>query len=161
MPAYYSVVPGAIQTTNATPNTENDSLFVSPGTLAQCIVRYIHIMGKAGGATTLSALTGRLKGFPTTASSGGTAITPSPTPTATAAAKSSAGYATGAVTSGTGTLVFYREVSCGVSGSDTWMASRDLDDVPQLQPSATKSLDMFVSCASASTTYGLDVGIAE
>jgi len=161
MPAYYTVMPGATQTTNATANTENDSLFTAPGSLAQLIVRYIHLTGKAAAATTLSGITARLKMYPTTASSGGTAITPQPEIPAYAAAKSSAGYSAAAVTSGTGTLVFFRELGCGVSGSDTWQASRDLDDAPQIQPSATKSFDMFVSSPSASTPYGLDLGIAE
>jgi len=162
MPAYYYVEPGVNQTTNATPGTENDSLFLAPGTAAQLILAFLKLSGKAAAATSLSGIVGRIKQWTTTASSGGTAITPAPAIPAFAAAKSTAGYSTSAVTSGTGGPLLKGIVSCGVSGTDVFQSqSPAFDDMPQAQPAATQSIDVFVSSGTASLNYELQAKIAE
>lgn len=162
MPAYYYVEPGATQTTNATGNTENDSLFIAPGSAAQLILTFLKLSGKAAAATSLSGIVCRIKQWTTTASSAGTAITPAPAITAFAAAKSSAGYSTSAVTSGTGGPLLKGMVACGVSGTDIYQAqTSQFDDAPQAQPGATQSIDAFVSSGTASLPYELQGKIAE
>ena len=162
MSAYYVIDFGAAQTTNATGNTENDSTFVTVGAGASLKLYFMKLMGKATNLTSLSGIESRLKNWPSTSSSGGTAVTPTPTPTATAASKATAGASASAVTSGTGTSLLYGSCCTGVSGSDTWQCfGRDMDDAPDIQSAATKSLDTFVSSPTASMNYTVVLKIAE
>jgi hypothetical protein len=162
MPCYYTIMPGALQTTNATPNTENDSLFVTPGSAKGAWVRMLKIAGRMGGATSLSAITARVKKWTTTASSAGTSITPAPDEVGFQAAKAAAGYSATAVTSGTGGPTLLGLLSCGVTSADYWQAPQtSLDDAYGLEPAATKSIDCFVSSPTASQNYELWLGIAE
>lgn len=162
MPAYYKVMPGANQTTNATPNTENDSMFMAPGAAAALVLKMMKIIGKAAGATSLSGFVCRIKQWTTTASAAGTSITPAPMIPAYAAAKSTAAYSVTAVTSGTGGPLLKGALGCGVSGTDVWMPQTGaFDDAPQAQPAATQSIDAFVSCGTASQNYELVADIAE
>lgn len=162
---YFSDVPGANQTTNATPNTANDCMFVTPGASRTCWVTWCQIQGKAGGLTALSGIIGRLEKWPTTASSAGTAITPGPTDDGYQAAKHSAAYSASTVTSGTGTLVLLAAFGCSVSGPGGWgnpqAATGNVDNGFALQAGATKSIDLFNASGSASLNFETGMGVAE
>src|SRR5437867_548965 len=99
----YGVVPGAIQTTNATPSTENDCFFVAAGAAGRSsMLQALYVVGRGAGLTAISGISFRLKKWFTTASAGGTAITPAPRDGTVQASKATAGYAAATVTSGTG-----------------------------------------------------------
>lgn len=148
---YYTVTPGAVQTTNAMPGTENDSLFIAPG-LATLFLRSLAMGGQGAGLTSISGLRSRTKKWTSTASSGGTAITPTPTDPGGAAAKHTAGYATGSVTSGTGGPTLLHSITFGTTSPGPWLWPT-LDECPKLYPNATQSIDIFVSSGTASLNY--------
>lgn len=161
MPMFYGVSLDALQTTNATPLTENDALFVKPGTTRAVWLRQMLIHGRGASLTALSQITARLKKWTTTSSAGGTAITPSPKDPGYQAAKATAAAAVGAVTSGTGGPTRLGVAfGCGATGPGGWQAP-DLDGAPTLEGAATQSLDVFVSSATASLNYELAGEIAE
>lgn len=161
MPLMYGDGLGALQTTNATPSTENDAMFLKPGSTRVLWLLGIQISGKANALTAISGITARIKKWFTTSSSGGTAITPSPKDPGYQAAKHTAGAATGAVTSGTGGPTFMGfQASCGVAGPGAW-AARDMDSAPSLEGAANMSLDVFVAAPTASLNYELTAETAE
>src|ERR1700686_4929324 len=98
MPAFYTIVPGAIQTTNAAPLTANDCLFIVPGTGRSVWVKSIYPEGRGSLLTSISGITYRLEKWFTTASTGGTAVTPSPNDPGYQASKETAGWAVATVT---------------------------------------------------------------
>lgn len=143
-------------TTSATPNTEIDVAFIKSGASRTVSLRQLRVLGKAAALTALSGLAFRLKIWPTTASSSGTAITPAPSdnraPAAVATAAAGAGGGINAVTSGTGTAVFQGGCGCGVSGPGGWMA-QDQDAPVVLDGGATKSIDLFSASPTASLSF--------
>ena len=159
MPNFYTIVPGAIQTTNATPLTANDCFFVKPGTRTLW-VKAIYPEGRGATLTSISGITYRLEKWFTTASSGGTAVTPSPNDIGYQAAKESAGWATGAVTSGTGGPTLMLSIGSGTTSPGNWIAPT-LDDAYALEGSATQSLDIFNASGAASLNFELSVGTVE
>ena len=81
MPFVYNIQTKAVAenyTTSATPNTEIDAAFIKPGASRPVMLIALRVQGKGAGLTALSGIAFRLKQFPTTASSGGTGITPGP-----------------------------------------------------------------------------------
>jgi hypothetical protein len=159
MPLFYSLVPGAIQTTNATPLTANDCLFVAPGTRTLW-VKAIYPEGRGAMLTSISGITYRLEKWTTTASSGGTALTPSPNDPGYQAAKQTAGWAVGAVTSGTGWPKLMLSVGSGTTSPGNWIAPT-LDEGYSLEGSATQSLDIFNASGAASLNFELSLGTVE
>jgi hypothetical protein len=149
--------------TSATPNTEIDAAFVKPGARTLGILELI-VGGRGAGLTAISGIAYRLKKWPTTASSGGTAIVPTPRDPGAQASKASAGAGagggTGAVTSGTGTAVFVGGCLSGAAGPGGWTAAND-DAMPKLEASATQSIDLFSASAQASLNYEFKLGIVE
>lgn len=152
MPCFYSVVPGATQTTNATGGTENDCLFIKPGSTREVYVCGIFPAGKANASTTISGITQRLKKWTTTASSAGTAITPSPNNTGFRAAIHTAGYSASAVTSGTGGPTLLASFGTGTSTPGPWWTD-NLDNAYDLDAAATQSIDVFCSSPAASQVF--------
>ena len=161
MPAFYTDVPGAIQTTNAAALTANDCFFVTPG--ARTVwVNAIYPTGRQASATSITGITYRLEKWFTTASSGGTALTPSPNSDAYVAAKHTAGWAVGAVVSGTGGPTLMLSIGSGTTTPGNWiMPLSALDMGYDLAGSATKSLDIFCVAGAASQNFELSVGTAE
>lgn len=160
MPLFYTDVPGATQTSNATPNTANDCLFIAPGATRTVWVKAIYPTGRGAGLTTISGISYRLEKWTTTASSGGTAITPTPNDPGYQAAKHTAGYAAGAVTSGTGGPTLCLSIGSGVTAPGNWIAPT-LDEGYSLQAAATQSLDIFNVSGSASLPFEMSVGTVE
>lgn len=160
MPLFYTDVPGAIQTTNATPNTANDCTFIVPGALRTCWLKSIYPTGRGASLTSISGISYRLEKWFTTASSGGTSITPSPDDPGYQAAKHTAGFAAGAVTSGTGGPTLMLSIGSGTTSPGNWIAP-SLDEAYVLQAGATQSLDIFNVAGAASLNFELSWGVAE
>jgi hypothetical protein len=159
MPFVYSVEPGLDFTTSATPGIEIDALFVKPGTRTLAI-QAIYPKGKGNGLTAISGIVNRVKKFTSTASSGGSAIAPTPRDPGMQAAKASAGQATGGVTPGTGGPLLLLSVGCGAASPGGWQAITP-DSALVLEASATQSMDLFNSSNTASLKFELGVEIVE
>lgn len=157
----YGVVPGALQTSNATPNTENDCFFVAAGASGRASsLQQLSIHGKGAGLTAISGITFRLKKWFTTASSGGTGITPSPRDGTVQASKATAGYAVATVTSGTGGPTLILSIGCGAAGPGGWVAPNP-DSMPLVEAGSADSLDIFNASGTASLNFELSAEIVE
>jgi hypothetical protein len=160
MPMFYTLVPGAIQTTNATPLTANDCFFITPGATRTFWVKAIFPEGRGAQLTSISGITYRLEKWFTTASSGGTALTPSPNDPGYQAAKQTAGWAVATVTSGTGGPTLMLSIGSGTTSPGNWIAPT-LDDAYSLPAAAASSLDIFCASGTASLNFELSVGTVE
>jgi hypothetical protein len=160
LPLFYTIVPGAIQTTNATPLTANDCFFVKPGATRTVWVKAIFPEGRGAGLTSISGITYRLEKWFTTASSGGTAVTPSPNDPGYQASKHTAGWAVATVTSGTGGPTLMLSIGSGTTSPGNWIAPT-LDDAYALEAAATQSLDIFCASGTASLNFELSVSTVE
>lgn len=162
MPLFYSNVPGATQTTNATPNTANDCFFVKPGATRTMWLNGIYPSGRGAGLTSVSGISYRLEKWFTTASSGGTGITPSPKDPGYQAAKHTAGYAAGTVTSGTGGPTLMLSIGSGTTTPGNWLVPLGaLDQAYSLEAAANMSLDIFCVSGSASLVFELSTDTIE
>jgi hypothetical protein len=159
MPMVYSTVPGATQTSNATPGTANDCFFISPGTRNAALFA-INVQGRGAGLTAISGLSFRVENWTSTASSAGTAITPRPADPGMQAAKAAAGYAAATVTSGTGGPNLLLSIGCGAAGPGGWVAPNP-DAMFVLEGAATKSLDIFNASGTASLNFELSAQFQE
>jgi hypothetical protein len=156
----YDVVPGVIQTTNATPLTANDCFFVKSGATRTLWLQSILVQGRGAALTAISGLSFRLEKWTTTASSGGTAVTPAPTDIGMQAAKGTAGYAVATVTSGTGGPTLLKSFGCGATGPGGWVA-QNVDSMKCLEAAATQSIDLFCASGTASLSFEADAEIVE
>lgn len=156
----YGVVPGAIQTSNATPTTENDCFFVAAGTGRATSLIGLYVHGRGAGLTAISGITFRVKKWTTTASSGGTGITPSPRDPGAQASKATAGYAVATVTSGTGGPTLMLSIGCGAAGPGGWVAPNP-DAAPLVESGSADSLDVFNSSGTASLSFEQSAEIVE
>lgn len=139
-------------TTSGTANTEVDHCFLKPGT-RNLGVQSLTVGGKGAGLTSLSGIAYRLKKYPTTASSGGTAVTPSPKDVGMQAAKATCGMSASAgVTAGTGTAVFLGGCYSGAAGPGAW-AALNPDSLPTLEGSDNKSIDLYTSSGTISLNF--------
>jgi hypothetical protein len=158
---FYGVAPGANQTTNATPNTENDGFFIAPGA-QKVYLTYATAFGKAAQLTSLSGIVNRIKVWTSTASSGGTPITPQALDQGnTVAATATAGFATGAVTPGTGGPSLKSAIGCSVSNPGFFDSQGNLDKAVAIPGGATKSIDLFNASGTASLNFELAATIGE
>jgi hypothetical protein len=157
---FYNVAPGATQTTNAAANTENDALFITPGTLRGFGVSAIYPQGKGANLTNISGIIYRIKKWTTTASSGGTAITPTPKEAGYSAASASAGFSAAAVTSGTGGPTLLMSIGSGTTSPGNWQA-RTYDEAPRLYAGETKSIDVFNVAAAVALAYEMSIDTFE
>lgn len=160
MPMLYGVVPGALQTCNGTPNTENDCLFIRPGATRNVFLQSLLAVGRAAALTAISGIALRLKKWTTTASSAGTSITPAPRDVGMQAAKATAGYATTTVTSGTGGPTLQQAFGCGAAGPGGWTAE-NADSVIVLEANDNKSIDLFNASGTASLNFECSATIGE
>lgn len=159
---YYVDSPQATQTSNATPNTANDCFFITPGSLRMVWLKSLKCSGKAAALTAITGIIIRIVKWTTTASSGGTALTPSPTDDGYQAAKHSAGYSATTVTSGTGGPTALGSVGFSASGPGNWInPSTAFEESPSIQAGATKSIDLENISGTASMNFELDVGTTE
>lgn len=160
MPLFYSVVPGATITTNATPNTANDCLFVKPGSTRTCWVNAIYPTGRGALLTSISGISYRLEKWTSTASSGGSSITPSPKDIGYQAAKQTAGFSASTVTSGTGGPTLMLSIGSGTTSPGNWIAPT-MDQAYALEAAATQSLDIFNVSGAASLVFEISLDTIE
>ena len=160
MPLFYTDVPGAIQTTSASPLTANDCFFIAPGAARTVWLNAIYPSGRGATLTAISGITYRLEKWFTTASSGGTAITPSPNDPGYQAAKHTAGFSASTVTSGTGGPTLMLSIGSGTTSPGNWVAPTP-DQGYSLQAAATQSLDIFNVAGAASLNFEMSVGAWE
>lgn len=156
----YAVVPGALQTTNGTANTENDCFFIKPGSTRNVSLQALFVHGKAAGLTAISGITFRLKKWTTTSSSAGTAITPSPNDIGMQAAKHTAAYSATTVTSGTGGPTLLGSIGCGAAGPGGWTAV-NADSVKTLEAGDNKSIDVFNTAGTVSLNFEMQAETIE
>jgi hypothetical protein len=150
--------------TSGTTNTEIDAAFIKAGSTRSVSVIAARVFGRGSGLTSLNGLGFRLKFWTATASSGGTAITPSPADSraslaSVATAAAGAGGGTGAVTSGT-TGIYGVSFGCGASGPGGWTAPNP-DAGLVLDGGATKSIDLISVATALSMTYEFSLDIQE
>jgi hypothetical protein len=161
MPAFYTITPGATQTTNATPSTANDCMFVAPGVASMWVTGYVP-HGFQSGQTSLTAIGYRLEKWTTTASSGGTAVTPAPTNPTYRASRQTSGWSASTVTSGTGGPTLLASIGTGPTSPNQYIATRaDFTDAFGLDASATQSIDVFNICPIASFVFEAFMTTAE
>jgi hypothetical protein len=157
---YYHDVPGAIQTTNATPLTANDCFFIKPGATRCVWLLGLNTQGRGAGLTSISGITYRVEKWFTTASSAGTGITPSPNDVGYQAAKHTAAWAVATVTSGTGGPTLMLSIGSGTTSPGPWLAG-DINRAPMLEANANMSLDVFNASGAASLNFEMDAETAE
>jgi hypothetical protein len=155
----YSDVPGALQTTNGTPNTANDCFFVSPGTRTLNL-QAVYVQGRGSALTSISGISFRIKRWTTTASSGGSAITPSKSDIGAQNAKHSSGYSASAVTPGTGGPTLLKSFGCGAAGPGGWVAPNP-DTWQNVEASANMSLDVDNISGTASLNFEMSAEVVE
>jgi hypothetical protein len=161
MPAFYSLTPGATQTTNATPNTPNDCMFVTPGLASMWVTGYIP-HGFMAGLTALTAIGYRLEKWNASASSGGTAITPYPDNPSYRPSRMTAGWSAGSVVSGTGGPNLLISIGTGPTSPNAWVSQRaDFTDAYGLDANASQSIDVFNICGLGSFTFEASMLAAE
>lgn len=160
MPMIYKVVPGAIQTTNASANTANDAFFVKPGATRTVWLRAINIVGRGAALTSISGISLRLEKWTTTASSAGTAITPTPADVGYQAAKHTAAFSATTVTSGTGGPLLLSSIGCGTTSPGNWVAPTD-DEAYAIEAAATQSIDGFNVSGGTSLNFEMDATTKE
>lgn len=160
MPFVYGVVPGAIQTTNATPLTANDCAFVKPGSTRNVGIQAIYLQGRGAGLTAISGIQIRAEKWTTTASSAGTSVTPAPRDIGMQAAKATAAYSVTTVTSGTGGPTLLLSIGCGAAGPGGWVAPNP-DSVMIVEAAATQSIDLFCASGTASLSFEQSMEIVE
>lgn len=157
---YYTDVPGATQTTNAAAGTANDCFFLKPGTSRALWLTGVFPEGRGALLSTISGISYRVEKWTTTASSGGTAITPTPVDPGYQAAQHTAGYSAGTVTSGTGGPTLLASFGSGATSPGNWMWS-DINQSPCLQAGDNKSFDIFNVSGAASLVFELFTSTAE
>jgi hypothetical protein len=138
--------------------------FLKPGSSRAVGLIAARVQGKGANLTALSGIAIRLKQWTSTASSGGTSITPRPVdnraPAAVATAAAGASGGTGAVTSGTGGPSVVCAFGCGASGPGGWVAPNP-DAAIVLDGGATKSTDAFSASGTASLNYEFSLDCQE
>jgi hypothetical protein len=147
-------------TTNGTPSTETDHMFLKPGT-RNIGLQLINVIGKGAALTALTGIAFRLKKWTTTAAAGGTSQTPTPKDPGAQAAKLTNGLSASAgVTAGTGGPTFIGGCGCGGAGPGGWAAANP-DSLPSLEGSATQSIDLFSSSGTASMKFEFTAEVVE
>ncbi len=130
---------------SGTTNTEIDFAFLKPGAGAKVLINALRLLGRASGVTSLNALAVNMKNW-TTASTGGTAMTPRPdslsgavASQATAAGGAAGG--TGAVSAGSGGGTYRGGCGCSASGPGGWTA-QTLDQAKDMIAGYAGSMDL-------------------
>jgi len=140
--------------TSATPNTEIDAHSSKAGARNASIYS-LRGQGRGAGLTALSGIELNIKLW-TTASTGGTTLTPSPNdkaaPAATMVPRIGTGGGVNAVTPGTGGGTYRGGIGFGASGPGGWVAANP-DAVLTLPGSDAGSLDLYSVGGTASLLY--------
>lgn len=158
MPMVYtsSLATPGVSTTSGTGNTETDAIYLKPASAVPARnvgLQAAYVIGRASALTTISGIVFRIMRA-TTASTAGTATTPSPKDAGMQAATAVA--STGGTASSTGRtnhVIF----GCGAAGPGGWVAPNP-DSVVLVTSAATQpSVDLLAASATASLTYEFSV----
>jgi len=136
-------------TTNATTNTGTDAVFVKPGTGAKVTINGLRLQGMASAGTTLNGMIAYFKNF-TTASTGGTSMTPAPTSISGAVAAQAT--AAGAPTAGSGGATIKGGFGCSGSGPSFWTPPTS-DQAVDAPAGYAGSIDLFSAAVAVSLPY--------
>jgi hypothetical protein len=108
--------------TSATPNaTSNNARFLTVAA-RPCYIQAFYVTGKGAALTSISGISIRVIRWTSTASTGGTAMTPRPRDFNSPAASTTAFSDTSAITSGTGGPAMQVQFGCGAAGPGGWVA---------------------------------------
>lgn len=156
MPFCYGVVPGVNQATSGSANTEVDGLMVAVGATRNVAIQSLYVCGKGAALTAISGIIFRIKRW-TTASTSGTAITPSPRDPGMQAAKCTAAYGP---TAGSGGGTYQLAIGCGAAGPGGWVAPNP-DSMIVLEAASGDSLDVYNASGTTSLNYEESLEIQE
>lgn len=145
-------------TTNSSAGTEETELTVRAGSGRVTFLSEVQLKGKAVAATVLSGISLRVRRF-TTASSGGTAITPAARQTGAPAAKCTA--ASGSITPGTTDGAVRLSLSCGGSTGNQWIAPNPESMIDAGEAGSGDSLDFLTQGGSASMPHEVSCAVKE
>jgi len=154
-----SIMNSTTYSTSATPSTEIDVFSLKAGATRSAGIYAIRGQGRGAGLTALTGISLNVKHW-TTASTAGTALTPSPSdilgPAATAVPRIGTGGGVNAVTPGTGGPLYRGGIGFGGSGPGGWVAANP--DAALVQSAAyAGSFDLYSVSGTASMLY--DFGI--
>lgn len=149
-----SAMQSGTYSTSGTPGAEIDVMFTKPGVRNMSIYA-LRGQGRGAGLTALTGISINVKQW-TTASTGGTALTPAPNDVNNQAAKATVGIGTGggtnAVSSGSGGPTYRGGFGFGGSGPGGWVAATP--DAALTQPGGgAASFDLFSVSGTASMLY--------
>jgi hypothetical protein len=161
----YSVMPGYVLATNATPLTTNDQLAHRAGATRNLGLQALYVQGRGAALTAISGISFRVERWTTAGSTigTGTAITPAPRDPGMQAAKATCfAPATQAAitTNGAGGPNLQLAIGCGAAGPGGWVAPNP-DSVHVLEAASTMSLDVFCASGTASLLYEVSSEIVE
>lgn len=157
MPLFYdvSLATQGNLTTNGTPNTETDAMFVKAGSGRDCHLTEFNAGGKAAAATSITGIAFRCRRF-ATASTSGTSMTPSPRDVGAQAAKCTSASRPTAGSTATNRWV----ITCGNGGPNGWWAPTP-DHYLKLEAGYAGSFDVFDISGVASQTYEFSAVVME
>jgi hypothetical protein len=158
MPYFYDIQSATAgnHTCSATPGTEVGIYMVAAGSSRPVGLQGVYLVGKGAGLTAISGIACRVITL-TTASTGGTAITPAPKRTGMPAAVStSASAQTVGATGRVNHLVF----GCGAAGPGGWVAPNEESRIA-IDGGSGDSIDMVSASGTASLTFEASAEIAE
>lgn len=157
MPIIYGIqlgTPGN-SATNGSANTTSYTFSVKPG-VRNVGLQSVYVIGKGAGLTAISGIAFRVLNY-VTASTAGTATTPTPKDPGFQAAK--AVVITGQ-TPGTGAATYHLAFGCGAAGPGGWVAPNP-DSVIVAQGSGINSTDMMNQSGTTSLNYEWSAEIVE
>jgi len=148
MPMVYSssLATAGNLTTNGSANTETDAWFLKAG-VRNAALQAVYVIGKGAGLTAISGIAFRIIKF-TTASTGGTGITPTPKDPGMQAAKATAASRPTAGSTRVNRIVF----GCGAAGPGGWVTPNP-DSVELLEGGGGLSIDMMDISGTISLNY--------
>lgn len=159
-----SLMNSTTYSTSATPSTEIDVFSMKPGTTRCTNVYALRAQGRGAGLTALTGITLAFKDW-TTASTAGTALTPSAndkgnTIAAATVPRIGTGGGVNAVTPGTGGPLYRGGCGMGGSGPGGWVAANP-DAQLGMNAAYAGSLDLYSVSGTASMLYDFTVEHAE
>jgi hypothetical protein len=156
MPMVYEIslaTPGVL-TTSGTTNTEVDAWFIKAG-VRNVYLTSVRVQGKANAATTISGISFRVMRL-TTASTGGTGITPAPRDLGMQASKATSASRPAIGSTRTNHVIF----GCGKAGPGGWVAETP-DHKLVLEGGGAFSIDMVDVATEISLTYEFSASFEE
>lgn len=155
MPFVYSVDAAAELTTNVTPATVTETLFIKAGA-RDVALQDLSVIGKGAGLTSISGIAFRVKKW-TTASTAGTGITPGVRDPGAQAAKHTAASRPTAGTGGGQTLQGF---GCGAAGPGGWVFPNP-QSMPLLEAAGAPSISVDDISGTASMKFEISTSTVE